>query len=80
MRFPKRAGGWCKSVKAQIFPLLELSVNKHKPDLFMQLGSRKGGSLYPAMLSGRCCNGNLGGNAESFRPNYLWERRIFFIV
>lgn len=50
----KRAGVWCKPAKKLSFPLLSLPA---LPEL---------GTLYRAM-SGRFC-GNLGGNAESFRP------------
>jgi len=57
----QRAGGWCKPVKGRILPLLELPVK-----------SRKAGTLYRTFEWPDHLSGNLGGNADSFRPMFYY--------
>jgi len=65
--FLQRAGGWCKPVKGWILPLSELSVMNRR---FVPFIVRSSGRI--------SLSGNLGGNAESFRPKHLgWK--VFYL-
>lgn len=67
--FLQRAGGRCEPVKDRILPLLELSVI-----------NRKAGTLYRTYEVAELHFGNLGGNADSFRPMLCMGQRSFFVV
>lgn len=61
----QRADGWCKSVKGQILPLLELLAMSQRLVPFIILFE------WPINIIG-----NLGGNADPSVP-YLWDGRFF---
>lgn len=66
----QRAGGWCESAGDLAYPLFELSMmNRGVVSLIVRLSGR----LFKA--------GNLGGNADSFRPiMFVWARRVFYFL